>query len=335
MEKLVLHSLRGNVTRDVPIWLMRQAGRYLPEYRDLRAKAGSFMALCFHPEHAAEVTLQPLRRFALDAAILFSDILVIPHALGRTLTFVEGEGPRLPPIQNADDVERLKNQNIHAVLAPIYETVRLVRAGLDQDKTLIGFAGSPFTIACYMIDGQGGGFPRARAFAAEQPKAFAALLDIISDATAEYLIWQVRAGADCVQLFDSWAGLCGDVENHIHAPTKKIIDAFRASCPGVPVIGFPRQIQNYAEYAAKTDVDAIGLDPAARFDVLPKNICAQGNLDPEILLKGGRDMTDAAARILEDSRGRPFIFNLGHGIIKETPIDHVAALVRQVKEFKR
>lgn len=335
MRPLMLRALSGEATSEIPLWLMRQAGRYLPEYRALRAKAGSFLNLCFNPAQAAEVTLQPLRRFPLDAAILFSDILVIPHALGQSLAFVEGEGPRL----GALDIDALDTENFEQKLHPVYETLQLVRQELAPGKTLIGFAGAPWTVACYMVDGQGGGaFEKTRAMASQNPAAFDLLLDKVSAATATYLISQIRNGADTVQIFDSWSGLvpANDFDRLIAEPTRKIVSAVKAACPDVPVIGFPRGSgAKAAHYAAVTGIDAIGFDQSSVFSAAPNNLCIQGNLAPEVLLAGGDALAQETERVLQSAGNRPFVFNLGHGVIKETPVEHVEQLVRRVKEFRR
>lgn len=334
-EKPFIQALQGAVTERAPIWLMRQAGRYLPEYRALRAEAGSFLNLCYTPEMATEVTLQPLRRFPLDAAILFSDILVLPQALGQSLTFAEGEGPRL----GALDIAALDTVHFEDKLQNIYETVRRVKKELPPEKALIGFAGAPWTIACYMIDGRGGtGFEKTKIFAQERPAEFKALMDILIDTTADYLISQIRAGADAVQLFDSWAGLCPDVlfDEHVTGAALRLTQKLRAAFPETPIIAFPRGIAGrIGAYVDTVMPDGIGLDENNSFDVLPRDVCVQGNLSPAVLKTGGAEMQRAAQDILTQTKDRPFIFNLGHGIDKETPPEHVEALVRQVKEFQR
>ncbi len=311
---------------------MRQAGRYLPEYRALRQEAGSFMNLCFNSDRAAEVTLQPLRRFDLDAAIIFSDILVIPHALGQTLSFVDGEGPRL----EKKDFSTLSYDAFDDILAPIYGTLRNTRQGLDNDKTLIGFAGAPWTIACYMIQGRGDKtFDAAKKFALENPADFKNLLDLISEATSRYLINQIENGADVVQIFDSWANLCPPEKfnDWVILPTKKIVDTLRLVHPGFPVIGFARAARGmYETYARETGVTCIGVGQETTFDEISSDITVQGNLDPEILLSGGEKLASGVAAILQTTKNRLHIFNLGHGIIKETPINHVTQLVTQIRE---
>lgn len=338
-DKPMLQALHGHAGAYIPVWLMRQAGRYLPEYRALRAEAGSFLNLCYTPAMAAEITLQPLRRFDLDAAILFSDILVIPHALGQGLDFVEGEGPVLPPLETLGDFERLDLEGFEDKLAPVYETLSILRHTLPADKTLIGFAGAPWTVACYMLHGRGGGtFARARDMAQQDPAAFAAFLSRLADVTATYLVSQIRHGAEVVQLFDSWAGLVPDEYFHdwVIAPTVRIVRTVKAAFPDVPVIGFPRQAgAHYAAYAKETGVSALGLDPDADIAAMPQGVCLQGNLDPAVLLAGGPAMQEAATHILDAAGKRPFIFNLGHGIIKETPPEHVAALIGLVRGYRR
>lgn len=336
-EKPMLQALQGHVTQRMPIWLMRQAGRYLPEYRALRAEAGSFLKLCYTPSMAVEITLQPLRRFDLDAAILFSDILVIPHALGQGLDFLEGEGPVLPPLQSLADFDRLDVSGFEQKLAPVYETLSRLKRELQPEKTLIGFAGSPWTVACYMLHGRGGGsFDRASEMAAADPEGFKQFLFKLADVTAAYLISQIKHGADTVQLFDSWAALVPDeyFYDRIIAPTARIVAAIKAVYPDVPVIGFPRQAgPHYASYAAQTGISALGLDPQADISSLPRNICLQGNLDPQLLLAGGENMRAGIARIMDAAAGRPFVFNLGHGVIKETPPEHVAELISLVRQY--
>lgn len=337
--KPMLEALTGKATSYTPIWLMRQAGRYLPEYRELRAKAGSFLNLCYTPDMAAEITLQPLRRFDLDAAILFSDILVIPHALGQGLDFVEGEGPVLPPLERLSDFDNLDITGFEEKLAPVYKTLSLLKRDLPVQKTLIGFAGAPWTIACYMLHGRGGGkFERATSIAAEDPEAFKQFLFKLADVTAAYLISQIRHGADTVQIFDSWAGLVPEQHfyDRVIAPAARIVSAIKAVYPNVPVIGFPRQAGNqYAAYAAETGISALGLDPAADISAMPRDICLQGNLAPELLLSGGDPMRLAVVEILDKAAGRPFVFNLGHGVIKETPPEHVAELIALVRRHPR
>lgn len=341
-EKRFLQALAGQATPQVPFWLMRQAGRYLPEYRALRGQAGSFLNLCFNPEFAAEVTLQPLRRFDMDAAILFSDILVVPYALGQALDFVEGEGPKLGAFAGAAAFAEIDFDAFDKKLQPVYETVRRVRAALAPEKALIGFAGAPWTVACYMIQGHGGGeFKATLTFAKEKPQEFDRLIDTLAGVTAHYLIRQIKSGADAVQLFDSWAGLLkgDDFARWVTNPAAKIVALVKKSCPGTLLIGFPREAGAlYKDYAAATGFDGIGIDQS--FSVKEAvgafgGKAVQGNLDPVLLLEGGREMEDNILRILRDAGDAPFIFNLGHGVIKETPPEHVAKLSEIVKGYRR
>lgn len=332
----IVQSLSGVVTPRVPFWLMRQAGRYLPEYRAVREKAGGFLELCFNPALAAEVTLQPVRRFDTDAAILFSDILTIPHALGAKVEFLEGEGPRVDA-----DLSRLSFRP--EKLSAVYETVREVRSALPRDKALIGFAGAPWTVACYMIEGKGSrDFASVKKFALENESAFAALIDTLVDSTIMHLSTQIEAGADAVQLFDTWAGLLPESMFPRWAvdPARKITAALRKKHPDVPVIGFPRGAGAlYPYYAAKTGVDGLGIDAqtplAWALRECGGEVCLQGNLDPVLLLAGGRAMEEEVLRLLSLVRGSPFIFNLGHGVIKETPPENVAHLARLLRGFRR
>ncbi|RYE09129.1 MAG: uroporphyrinogen decarboxylase [Hyphomicrobiales bacterium] len=321
-----------------PLWIMRQAGRYLPEYRAVREKVGGFLELCYTPEYAAEVTLQPLRRFDLDAAILFSDILVIPDALGQKVRFEVGEGPLLEPI-TPEGLGKLKPDAVLDHLAPVLETLRRVTAELAPDKTMIGFCGSPWTVATYMINGSGSPDQAvARVFALTQPEAFARLIDMLVEASTAYLVAQFRAGADVVQLFESWA-LNLDEEQfaaYVIEPNRRIVEAVRREIPGAPIIGFPRGAAAMLPvYAEKTGVNALGLDymtPVAAIDkALPAALPVQGNLDPLRLIAGGEQMEARVEAIIAGFAGRPHIFNLGHGIVPQTPIAHVERLVEIVK----
>lgn len=336
-----LTALQGRVPARTPFWLMRQAGRYLPEYRAVRQQAGGFLAMCYTPDLATEVTLQPLRRFDMDAAIIFCDILVIPHALGQDLTFAEGEGPRLPSISGEADLARLSISRVQDHMQPVYQALRQTRAALPADKALIGFIGAPWTVACYMIDGRGGDFPLARAMARDNPDLFQRIIDLVTEASIGYLLGQIAAGANAVQIFDSWAASAGadGFARWIVAPAKKIVAAVHAAYPGFPVIGFPRGCaMQAAHYARETGVQAVGVDQHANIgDVaasVAPDLCLQGNLNPETLLAGGYDMAREAKQIMTAMAGRPFIFNLGHGIIKETPPEHVAQLADIIRNFK-
>jgi len=336
-SKPLLNVLSGGISDTIPIWLMRQAGRYLPEYRALRAQKGGFLALVQDSEAAAEITLQPIRRFGFDGAILFSDILIVPHALGQDLRFEEGEGPRLsPPLV---DAALASLERVPARFEPIYRTVEKVKSRLPAETTLLGFAGSPWTVATYMVAGQGSrDQAEARRLAYADPEAFAAIVDAIAEATIDYLSGQIEAGAEAVQLFDSWSGsLAPDqFERWVIAPTARIVAALEIRHPGVPVIGFPKGAgAKLAAYARETGIGALGLDetidPAWAARELPESLPLQGNLDPLALLAGGAALENAVGRILSSFQGRPHIFNLGHGIIKETPIAHVEQLLALVR----
>ena len=332
-DKPLLAVLRGERRDPPPLWLMRQAGRYLPEYRALRAAKGGFLDMAYDPATAAEVTLQPLRRFAFDGAILFSDILVIPHALGQQLTFVAGEGPRLSPPLADSPLEAL--QPAVERLEPVYGTVRRVKAALSPETTFLGFAGSPWTVATYMVAGEGSREQsRARRLAYADPDRFAAIVEAIEGLTLTYLSGQIEAGVDAVQLFDSWSGSLApaEFERWVIAPTARLVAALKARHPDVPVIGFPKGAGGkLAAYARQTGVDAIGLDetvdPAWADAQLPAGLPVQGNLDPLALIAGGEILAAAVARIRSAFAARPHIFNLGHGIQQDTPIAHVEALV--------
>ena len=340
-DKPMLAVLRGERRDPPPIWMMRQAGRYLPEYREMRADKGGFLDLVYDSDAAAEITLQPLERFAqLDAAILFSDILIVPFAIGQNLTFVAGEGPRLtPPLTSA----RLDELTAYpARLEPIYKTVAAVRERLDPAKTLIGFAGAPWTVATYMAAGQGSREQaEARRLAYADPQAFAQIIARIEQVTLDYLSGQIEAGAEVVQLFDSWAGSLSPAqfEQWVIAPTARLVSALRARHPQVPIIGFPKGAGGkLAAYARETEVSALGLDetvdPLWAAAALPGDLPLQGNLDPLALIAGGDALHSAVRRILDAFAGRPHIFNLGHGILQDTPIAHVEALLALVKGDK-
>jgi uroporphyrinogen decarboxylase len=316
---------------------MRQAGRYLPEYRALRAKAGSFWTMCNDPVMATEITLQPIRRFGFDAAVIFSDILTVPFALGRTVKFEENIGPTLDAVTSAEGLERdpaIWQQKLSAA----YETLRRTRVALPAETSLLGFAGAPWTLATYMAAGRGGDEQKAaKLWGYRDPKSFGALLDVLGDCVAAHLIAQIDAGADAVQIFDSWAsGLPADMfERWVIAPTKRIVKIVRAAKPDAKIIGFPRAatLQGYEFYADETGVDGISVDTSAPQDWMADlDMPIQGNLDPLLLLTGGSVMEDAVDTLVDAMRGKPFIFNLGHGVLKETPPEHVAALVARVRK---
>ena len=329
VDQPLLAVLRGERRDPPPVWMMRQAGRYLPEYRELRAAKGGFLDMVYDSEAAAEVTLQPLRRFPLDGAILFSDILIVPHALGMTLEFVAGEGPRLSPPLKDGSLEALEAAPEH--LESIYRTVAAVKARLEPETSFLGFAGSPWTVATYMVAGEGSREQAdARQLAYGDPGRFGAIVAAIEDMTVEYLIGQADAGVDAVQLFDSWAGSLApsEFERWVIAPTARIVDRVRATRPGVPIIGFPKGAGGkLAAYARETGIDAIGIDetvdPVWADKELPDDLPVQGNLDPLALFAGGEAQEVGVASVLRAFAGRPHIFNLGHGIGQFTPIAHV------------
>lgn len=338
IKKPLLQVLAGETVSPPPVWLMRQAGRYLAEYREVRSRAKNFIDFCFSPDLAAEVTLQPIHRFGFDAAILFADILLVPIALGRKVWFVTGEGPKLEPFDPLN-FEELRLDQTEAVLAPIGETLKRVVPRLPDTTTMIGFAGSPWTVATYMIEG-GGSKDRfkARVAAWEHPEAFDAMMDRIADVTAEYLVMQANCGAEVLKLFDSWAeGLPEPLfERVIIRPTKRIIDAVRAKGIDVPIIGFPRGAGTlYPRYARETGVTAIAIDtavdPAWIQSVLPEGMPVQGHLDPAALRAGGAALDGEVDRLLDSWAGRPHIFNLGHGITPDVPVAHVEQLLARIR----
>jgi uroporphyrinogen decarboxylase len=340
--KKVLETLSKRNFSPPPVWLMRQAGRYLPEYRELRARAGSFWTMAMSPELASEITMQPIRRFGFDAAIIFSDILVVPFALGLPITFEEGEGPRLPAI---NDTKALIVDSDHwqSSLAPVYEALTATRGFLGEDLTLLGFAGAPWTLATYLAAGRGGDEQRAaKLWGYRDPQSFASLLDILVDCVAFHLVQQFKAGADAVQIFDSWAsGLPRSAfEAWVVSPTKRIVEKVRTAHPGAKIIGFPRAatLQGYERYARETGIDAVSVDTSMPMqwavDVLGGRCAVQGNLDPVALIAGGDALKRAVDEILEAAAGIPFVFNLGHGILPETPLAHVEQLLTRVRSTR-
>jgi uroporphyrinogen decarboxylase len=338
--KPILEVLAGRAQAVPPVWFMRQAGRYLPEYRALREKAGSFLDLCFTPELAAEVTLQPVRRFGFDAAILFSDILVVPHALGRPVTFEAGEGPRLPPLDDADKLNALTPRADETVFAPVYEAVRRVKASLASDVALLGFCGAPWTVATYMIAGQGTTDQApARLMAYREPEAFARLIDILVDVSSTYLIEQLRAGADAVQIFDTWAGVLPPSEfaRWCVAPLGRLVANVRRAVPDAKIIGFPRGVDAaLVSYLDAVPVNAVSIDwtadPSFISTRVQTRIAVQGNLDPLVLRTGGTALDRAVDEILHNFGQGPLIFNLGHGILPDTPITHVSQVLTRVRK---
>ncbi|GAA4642232.1 uroporphyrinogen decarboxylase [Pontixanthobacter gangjinensis] len=340
MPGILLETLRGKRADKVPLWLMRQAGRYLPEYRALRADKGGFLELVYDCDAATEVTLQPIRRFGFDGAILFSDILIIPYAMGQNLEFLAGEGPKLSPKLVDHALSSL--EAVPQRLSPIYDTVAKVKAGLGLETTLLGFAGSPWTVATYMVAGEGSRDQHdTRAMAYRDSGAFGAIIDAIANLTIEYLAGQVEAGAEAVQLFDSWSGSLSptEFERWVIAPNAKIVAALQTRFPDLPVIGFPKGAgEKLPAYMRETGVSAAGLDetidPVWAAKELPANLPVQGNLDPLLLLAGGKALESGARRILEAFVDRPHVFNLGHGIGQFTPIEHVENLVEFVRNWK-
>ncbi len=336
-DRPLLSVLRGERRDPPPIWLMRQAGRYLPEYRALRAEKGGFLELVNDSDAAAEITLQPLRRFGFDGAILFSDILVIPHALGQELTFLAGEGPHLAPRLLDAAIDGLTRAPER--LEPVYGTVRRVAAALDPAVTFLGFAGSPWTVATYMVAGEGSREQaEARRYAYRDPAGFRAIIDAIEAATLDYLGKQIEAGVHAVQLFDSWAGSLSPAqyEEWVIAPTARLVAALRARYPDTPIIGFPKGSGGkLPAYARETGVDAVGIDETVDPDwahaSLPDGLPVQGNLDPLALIAGGPALDAAADRVIRAFADRPHVFNLGHGILLDTPIAHVEQLLARVR----
>ena len=341
-KKPLLRVLGGEMRSPPPLWLMRQAGRYLPEYRALRAKAASFLDFCFTPELAVEATLQPIRRFGFDGAILFSDILVVPHALGQSVRFAEGHGPLLEPVRSAEDMDRLSAEGLQDRLAPVFETLRHLSGALPAETTLIGFAGAPWTVASYMIEGAGGSdFLNARRMAYEAPDLFARLIDLLVESTIGYLSAQIMAGAETLQIFDSWSGALAEPERRIWSlePLTRITRRLKVLHPQVPVILFPRGAGLlYGDFARQSGAAALSLDSGLPLDwaaaELQPHLALQGNLDPILLLAGGEALDRETDRILEILGRGPFVFNLGHGILPETPIANVERLVEWVRKGK-
>ncbi len=340
--KPFLEVLCGRRQPVPPIWMMRQAGRYLPEYRDVRAKAGGFLDLCFTPEFAAEVTLQPIRRFNFDAAIIFSDILVIPYALGRSVRFEVGEGPRLEPLDTPEKAETLALQADFGKLEPVYEALRRVRRELDPKVALIGFCGAPWTVATYMVAGQGTPDQApARMMAYRHPRAFAGIIDVLVENSVQYLLGQLKAGAEVLQIFDTWAGVLPPREfaRWSIEPTRRIVEGVRKKAPGAKIIGFPRGAGALLpEYVETTGVDAVSIDWAAEPSLIRERVqnrvAVQGNLDPLALIAGDSALDQAIDDVLANFAKGRLIFNLGHGIQPETPIAHVEQMVKRVRAYK-
>jgi uroporphyrinogen decarboxylase len=342
-SKLLIDVIAGRPHARVPCWFMRQAGRYLPEYQRLRADYPDFLRFCYTPEATVEAALQPLRRFRFDAAILFSDILVVPDALGQSVRFVEGEGPVLAPIRQADQIAGLHPARAEDRLAPVFESVRRLRAALPEDVALIGFAGAPWTLAHYMVEGRGGSDGGTlRRWAWHEADSFSRLIDLLVETVTVYLQHQVEAGADALQLFDSWAGGLAEPQfrRWVIEPTRRIVEGVRSRSPHIPIIGFPRGAGAlYADYVKETGVNAVGLDQAVPVGWAARTlqpVCAvQGHLDNQLLVAGGGAMSYEAWRILEAFAGGGHIFNLGHGILPETPVDHVGEVVELVRDWRK
>jgi uroporphyrinogen decarboxylase len=343
LPKSIPAVLRGETSAHVPIWLMRQAGRYLPEYRAVRSQAKTFLDMCLTPDLAVEVTLQPMRRYPLDAAIVFSDILVVPHALGQRVTFEEGQGPLLEPIRHADQLGNLTLSGFAERLAPVATAIGTIRRELPSHVALFGFAGAPWTVASYMVEGRGGtDFETIKSWAYGEPESFGRLIDLLVEATSRYLQQQIEAGAEVLQIFDSWAGVLSGpmLERWSLQPTSEIIRRVKAAHPDVPVIVFPRGIgASYKRYAAMCGCDGLSLDtmvPTAWAAAeLQPIVAVQGNLDPLALVAGGAAMANEVEHILESLGQGRFIFNLGHGIVPQTPPEHVAELCRLVRDWRR
>jgi uroporphyrinogen decarboxylase len=342
MTKPFLEVLSGHRQAVPPVWMMRQAGRYLPEYRELRAKAGSFLDLCFTPDYAAEVTLQPIRRFNFDAAIIFSDILVIPHALGRSVRFEVGEGPRLDPLDAPEKIATLAPRADFTKLEPVFEALRRVRRELDDKTALIGFCGAPWTVATYMVAGQGTPDQApARGLAYRHPDAFEKIIDTLVDNSIPYLVGQLKAGADAVQIFDTWAGVLPPREfaRWSVEPTRRIVQGVRQQIPDAKIIGFPRGAGALLPgYVEATGVDGVSIDWAAEPSLIRERVqsrvAVQGNLDPLALIAGGAALDRAIDDVLENYASGRLIFNLGHGILPETPIAHVEQMTKRVRAYK-
>ncbi|WP_417449119.1 uroporphyrinogen decarboxylase [Kordiimonas sp.] len=343
MAKLLLDTLKGKPSDRVPFWFMRQAGRYLPEYREVRKTAPSFMDFCYNPDKATEVTLQPIRRYGMDGAILFADILVVPDGLGQKVWFETGFGPKLTPVNDEDTFAALSLDGFHDRVGNVYETLRRLKVALPSDVTLLGFAGAPWTVATYMIEGAGSkDHAAARQMGYGKPELFGKILDMLVDATAEYLIAQIDAGADAVQIFDSWSAAIPEpmFEKWVIEPTRAIVDKIRARHKETPIIGFPRLSgAMLPEFVDRTGVNAVSLDTGVPLgwarDKVQSKVCVQGNMDPHLVVSGGKAMTDEALRILEALEGGSHIFNLGHGFVPQTPPENVALLAETIKTFRR
>ena len=342
-DKLIRRALAGEVRERPPFWLMRQAGRYLPEYREIRANSKNFLDLCFTPELAIEVTLQPIRRYAMDAAILFSDILVIPYALGQNVRFEEGRGPVLDPIRDLAGFQQLDSDDLHERLSPVYKTIEGLRATLPDETALIGFAGAPWTVATYMVEGGSSrNYENVKKWSIVDPEGFQQLIDLLVESTAAYLIEQANRGAEVIQIFDTWAGVLSEpaFERWCLEPITEIVRRLKGACPDVPVIVFPRGTGvQYIRFAKDPMIDGVSLDTATPLAWAKTNLqsyCAvQGNLDPMTLVAGGEALEHEVRRILAALSDGPFIFNLGHGIVPETPPENVALVAETIRNWRR
>lgn len=343
LKKPVLKALNGEVSDRPPFWLMRQAGRYLPEYWKVREQAKNFLDFCYSPDLAVEVTLQPLRRFHMDAAILFSDILVLPDALGQKVEFIQGKGPVLDALQSVADIKSLSEERVGEHLSPVFETIRRLAGEIPDETALIGFAGAPWTVAVYMVEGRGGtDCSRLCTWAEESPGELQVLIDLLVDATVGYLIHQIRSGVEIIQIFDSWAGILsndnGQFQRWIIEPTRQIVERLHENFPGIPIIGFPRNGGELIEnYVTETGIQGVSLDQDVPLpwiaETLQPKCTVQGNLDNKVLAAGGERLEQETTRILEALSGGPFIFNLGHGVLPETPPDHVAQLTELIRDW--
>jgi len=341
-KPLMIRALQGEKTSEIPFWFMRQAGRYLPEYRQMRQNYSNFLEFCYTPDAATEVTLQPIRRFDMDAAILVSDILVIPDALGQEVRFVKGEGPKLEALSDGKAIDMLRRDGLRDFLNPVFTAIKHIRSELSADKALIGFSGAPWTLSCYMIEGQGSReFQKAREFAAQEPEAFAKLQTILVESIIEYGCAQIEAGIDAFQLFDSWAGVVPacEFDAFIIEPTRRIVEGIKAKHPHIPIIGFAKGAgANLSQYAAKTGVDALGIDqqmPLEAAKQMRSGKTLQGNLENVMLAASKEKSVDQTKAILNAWSDVPFVFNLGHGFLPHTPIEHVEAVVETIRSFKR
>ncbi len=341
-NKKIIRALNNEVMDTPPFWFMRQAGRYLPEYRKLRASTKNFLELCYTPDLAVEVTLQPLQRFKTDAAIMFSDILVVPDALGQKVEFREGEGPILEPIRNVQEIEKLDICRLHDHLAPVYEIINRLSKEIPKTTSLIGFAGAPWTLAIYMVEGKGGTeCGTTRVWAYKDPNGFTALIDLLIEAVSMYLIKQVEAGAEVLQLFDSWAGVLPEDQYNrwIIEPNKKIVEKVRSFYPEIQIIGFPRNAgSKYKKFIHDTKIDGISIDHTVSLEWARDNLqpytCVQGNLDNHTLLAGGDALENSVLKILDTLSDGPFIFNLGHGILPKTPPENVERVAELIKNWR-